>query len=449
MIEKYKRIPRNGEQYPADFISSSKAMILEKNENETIVGITERTTGESIDTLKIYHRGKIKLVTLPLSEFSEWMNTNLTDNVILKEEESHWFEKEKDLSLEKFEKDAPAISIVNGIILEAINNESSDIHIEAEKEYMRVRYRINGSLITSKTFQKDRFDSVSSRIKIMAGLNIIEKRQPQDGRISLMLEGKTIDLRVSSVPTTEGESIVLRLLGRKTGLKKLEDLNFSTDVFSCIKRMICIPQGLIIVTGPTGSGKTTTLNAILRELVTDDRKIITIEDPVEFSMEGVSQIQINEQTGFGFETILRRVLRQDPDIIMVGEIRDDKTARLCIRAAMTGHLVLSTLHTNDASGVVSRLTNMGIEPYLTASVLKGCIAQRLVRRTDIEGKRTVISEAFFVDEDMAEKISTVQTRSEIHGYLKKKGMRFLKDDALRLIKSGITSENEIRKEIEI
>ena len=323
--------------------------------------------------------------------------------------------------------------------------------IEAGVKNARVRYRIDGVLQTIRTIENDRFAAISSRIKVMANLNILEKRQPQDGRITVSINNENIDFRVSIVPVTGGESIVMRILGRNTAPEQLDLLGFNKKQLDLIRQMMKIPHGLILVTGPTGSGKSTTLNAMMRELISDEIKIISIEDPVEFIVEGVNQIQINEQINLGFDTILRRILRQDPNIIMVGEIRDKETAELSVRAALTGHLVLATLHTNDTISVIPRLYNMGIEPYLISSVLKGAIAQRLVRKLNpttqkFEG-RTVLSETLIVDEGLQEIIEHGINQHEILDYLLQNDMEFIKEDAENKVRAGITTKEEAEKEI--
>ena len=353
--------------------------------------------------------------------------------------------------IDKVANDAPAVNFVNAVCMDGIRGGASDIHIESGIEYARVRYRIDGVLKTVAEIESGRFESISSRIKIMANLNILEKRQPQDGRITVALGNEKADLRVSIIPVSCGESIVLRILGKSSSLLKLNDLGFSKEQLADIYSMMKIPHGLILVTGPTGSGKTTTLNAMMREMSDEKIKIVSIEDPVEFVVDGVNQIQINEQIGLGFDSILRRVLRQDPNVIMVGEIRDRATAELSVRAALTGHLVLSTIHTNDAAGSITRLRDMGIEPFLIASVLKGTIAQRLVRKYSAEKEkfegRIIISETFRTDDKLSEIISTDCREKAIRDYLAETGMCFLKDDALKKISLGLTTRAEAEREI--
>ena len=276
--------------------------------------------------------------------------------------------------------EAPVIRFVNLLISRAVEQRASDIHIEPFENELKVRYRIDGVLHDVEAPARRLQAAIVSRIKIMAKLNIAERRLPQDGRIKLRLMGREIDLRVSTLPTLYGESVVLRILDRSSIVVNLDSLGFPEDTLTQFNRLITKPYGMILVTGPTGSGKTTTLYGALDKINSPDKKLITIEDPVEYQLFGVNQIHVKPQIGLTFANGLRSIVRQDPDVIMVGEIRDAETAEIAIQAALTGHLVFSTLHTNDAAGAVSRLLEMGVEDYLLASSLLGVLAQRLVRR---------------------------------------------------------------------
>jgi general secretion pathway protein E len=276
--------------------------------------------------------------------------------------------------------EAPVVRLVNLIVENAISAEASDIHIEPFEDSLRVRYRIDGILFDQESPPRRLRDAVTSRIKLMAEMNIAERRLPQDGRIRVSLHGRRVDIRASTIPTVHGESIVLRLLDRGSVFHPLEQLGFPPDVLHRFEALIQRPHGIILVTGPTGSGKTTTLYAALDKINSPDRKIITIEDPVEYQLKGVNQIPVKAKIGLSFATGLRHIVRQDPDVILVGEIRDLETVDIAIQASLTGHLVFSTLHTNDAPGAIPRLQDMGAEPYLIASVLEAVLAQRLVRR---------------------------------------------------------------------
>ena len=276
--------------------------------------------------------------------------------------------------------EAPVVRLVNLLIEGAIGAEASDIHIEPFEDTLRIRYRIDGILYDQEAPPRRLQAAVTSRVKLMAEMNIAERRLPQDGRIRVTMHGRRVDIRVSTIPTVHGESIVMRLLDRQSVFLPLEKLGFGPAMLPGFESMIRRPHGIVLVTGPTGSGKTTTLYAALDKINSPDRKIITVEDPVEYQLKGVNQIAVKPKIGLTFATGLRHIVRQDPDVILIGEVRDLETADIAIQASLTGHLVFSTLHTNDAPGAITRLQDMGVEPYLVASVLEGVMAQRLVRR---------------------------------------------------------------------
>lgn len=278
--------------------------------------------------------------------------------------------------------EAPVIRLVNLVIQRAVELRASDIHIEPFENRLKVRYRIDGVLEEGESPPQNLTAAVISRIKIMAKLNIAERRLPQDGRIMLRVQGKELDLRVSTVPTAHGESVVMRLLDRETVVFDFQRLGFSGDFLPKFRQVLDQPHGILLVTGPTGSGKTTTLYTALSQLNTADVKIITVEDPVEYQIEGINQIQAKPQIGLDFSHALRSIVRQDPDIIMIGEMRDLETAKIAIQSALTGHLVLSTLHTNNAAGGITRMLDMGVEDYLLTSTVNGILAQRLVRKLE-------------------------------------------------------------------
>jgi len=351
---------------------------------------------------------------------------------------------------------------------------------------MRIRYRIDGILKTVKKMDIELFDSISNRIKIMANMNTMEQRLPQDGRLTVSVEGITVDLRVSTVPVTRGESIVLRLFNKSTEILSLDEIGFSGTDLEKVKKYTKYPHGLILLTGPTGSGKSTTLHSFIGTMPSEELKIITIEDPIEQIIPGVNQIQINEEINLTFEGMLRRVLRQDPNVIMVGEIRDTVTAELALRSSLTGHLILSTLHTNDSISVISRLCDMGLEPYLIAAVLRCSVAQRLVRKLckkcikphkagkrvnqlyqkyDIESNtmfiaegcpecnytgykgRTIVAEVFQVDAEIERMISLQKPIADIKKYAIKNNMQSIAHDALQKVSEGITSFEEVEREV--
>jgi general secretion pathway protein E len=275
--------------------------------------------------------------------------------------------------------DAPIVNLVNRLIERAIESRSSDIHVEPFENRLRTRYRIDGMLRETESVPLHSAPAIVSRIKLMANMDIAERRLPQDGRIQFRHRGKMIDLRVSSVPTIFGESVVLRVLDRDRARLDLTALGFSASIAGQLRQLLSLPNGIVLVTGPTGSGKTTTLYAALRHLNNAERKILTVEEPVEYLLDGINQIPARPEIGLDFAAVLRSIVRQDPDVIMIGEMRDLETSRIAVRSALTGHLVLSTLHTNDAGSSITRLVDMGVEPFLVTSTVCGILAQRLVR----------------------------------------------------------------------
>jgi general secretion pathway protein E/type IV pilus assembly protein PilB len=364
--------------------------------------------------------------------------------------------------------DAPIVNLLNSIFLEALSKRASDIHIESGPDETAIRYRIDGILVTVKTITQERSIAVSARLKILSNLNVLENRRPQDGHIDIKTDAYSLDVRISIIPSIWGESIVLRLLNRSDAPLELDALGFSVKHTQYLQNILTIPSGLILITGPTGSGKTTTLAAILKKINIDSRKIISIEDPVEYRIPGITQIQVHEELELTFDNLLRRIFRHDPDIIMIGEIRDIETAELAVRAAMTGHLVFATLHTNNAIEAVYRLQNMGIPPYMAVAVLKMIVAQRLVRIICPECKvnglsqggcihclqtgywgRTAIAEFLSVDIALSDMIAKGVLIEQLRSYLKEKKFTTLFDDAKEKINSGITTESEIRRELGI
>lgn len=376
--------------------------------------------------------------------------------------------------------DAPVVKLVNSIMEQAVRESASDIHIEPFEKVTRVRYRVDGSLFDAIDFTRKLHPAVSSRIKIMANIDISEKRRPQDGRILIKTLNKNIDLRVSTLPTIYGEKVVLRLLDQSNAMVGLEKLGLEQPDRELVERIIGTPYGIVLVTGPTGSGKTTSLYSVLERLSKPEVNIITVEDPVEYTMTGINQIQVNEKAGLTFSEALRSILRQDPDKIMVGEIRDLETAQLAVRAALTGHLVLSTLHTNDAPSATVRMVEMGIAPFLVSSSLIAVIAQRLVRKlcehckqeyilpdsiaedvglpkgtvafkpvgceicrgTGYKG-RSGIYEIMKVDEDIENLILEGAAGHRIQQEAIRKGMRTLRDSGLVKVTDGVTSLEEV------
>src|SRR5690625_4133581 len=380
------------------------------------------------------------------------------------------------------DEDSPVVRLVNQIISNAVQQRASVIHFDPQELELKIRYRIDGVMMTERTLPKHMQNVLTARLKIMANLNITENRIPQDGRIKLTVNFKPIDIRISTLPSVFGEKIVMRILDLSNALDSFDKIGFSDENAEKFKRMIAQPNGIVLITGPTGSGKSSTLYAALNKLNDESVNIITVEDPVEYQLEGINQVQVNEAVGMTFATGLRSILRQDPDIVMVGEIRDFETAQISIRASLTGHLVLSTLHTNSAVAALTRLTDMGIEPFLISSSLTGVVAQRLVRRVcrdcseDIQptereheifrshgfeiskvkkGKgcatclmtgyrgRLAIHEVLLIDDEIRSLVMKSASASEIRQYVKRLDIPFLMDDGLLKVSQGLTTTEEV------
>ena len=470
-------------QYPREFISNMGAIKISEDNYQVCVALVEGSSQSAYDYIEGFHLPKkIKFYNVTKSEFAAFIGntTNVTGKETNKTKNADQF------NLDDIAHDAPIVNIINSVCIEAIRLNASDIHIECQPGYMRIRYRIDGILKTVKKMDIELFYSISNRIKIMANMNTMEQRLPQDGRLTVSVEGITVDLRVSTVPTTRGESIVLRLFNKSTEILSLDEIGFCKSDLEKIREYAKYPHGLILLTGPTGSGKSTTLHALIGIMPSEELKIITIEDPVEQIIPGVNQVQINEEINLTFDGMLRRVLRQDPNVIMVGEIRDTVTAELALRSSLTGHLILSTLHTNDSISVISRLSDMGIEPYLIAAVLRCSVAQRLVRKlckkcmesrkadkqvkqlyqkygiesntmftakgcpecnyTGYKG-RTIVAEIFSVDSETEKMIARQTPITEIKKYAIKNSMQPIACDALQKVADGITSFEEIEREV--
>jgi general secretion pathway protein E len=357
--------------------------------------------------------------------------------------------------------DAPIIRMLNALLTQAVRDGASDIHIEPYERHSSVRFRVDGTLREVVQPNRALHAALISRLKIMAELDISEKRLPQDGRISLRLGTRAIDVRVSTLPSAHGERAVLRLLDKSESRLTLEAVGMQGQVLSQLERLIAQPHGIILVTGPTGSGKTTTLYAALSRLDATRSNIMTVEDPIEYELPGVGQTQVNAKIELSFAKALRAILRQDPDVIMIGEIRDHETAQIAIQASLTGHLVLATLHTNDAASAVTRLTDMGIEPFLLSSSLLGVLAQRLVRKycshchggdngmgcahcghTGYAG-RTGVFELLLVDEAIRAQIHAQAAEADIRAQAQAGGMQLMREDGARLVAAGVTSQEEL------
>ena len=353
--------------------------------------------------------------------------------------------------------DAPIIRMLNALLMQAARDGASDIHIEPYERHSSVRFRIDGTLREVVQPNRALHAALISRLKIMADLDIAEKRLPQDGRISLRLGQRAIDVRVSTLPGAHGERAVLRLLDKSLSRLTLASVGMKGATLQRLEQLIAQPHGIVLVTGPTGSGKTTTLYAALQQLDAAHFNIMTVEDPIEYELSGIGQTQVNAKIDLDFAKALRAILRQDPDIIMIGEIRDKETAQIAIQASLTGHLVLATLHTNDAVSAVTRLTDMGVEPFLLSSSLLGVLAQRLVRKicTACQGSgctdcghtgyqgRTGIFELLSVDDTLRERIHSRAAESELLSAAKRQGMTSMREDGEHVVAQGITSAQEL------
>lgn len=380
------------------------------------------------------------------------------------------------------DEDSAIIRLVNQIITDAVMQHASDIHIDPQEDNVRVRYRVDGLLRTERELPKYMQNVFIARIKIIGGLNITESRLPQDGRINMTINNKPIDIRLSSLPSVHGEKIVMRILDLSNAVTDLHRLGFTDENLEIFTEMFEKPNGIVLLTGPTGSGKSTTLYSVLNKLNSEEVNVITVEDPVEYQLEGVNQVEVKDEIGMTFAEALRSILRQDPDIIMLGEIRDLETAQIAIRSSLTGHLVLSTLHTNSSIGALTRLIDMGVEPFLLSSSINGIVAQRLVRRVctncgeeqdpyerekeifaengiDVKTVRRgtgcsvcgmtgyrgrfAIHEMLPIDQKIRELINNPNARDEILKYVRQKGMKFLIHDGLKKAAEGVTTTEEV------
>ncbi|WP_096269684.1 GspE/PulE family protein [Paucisalibacillus globulus] len=468
-------------QYPIDervlgFVSKEMAqeqhiMPLRMQENELLVAMNDPMDYYVIDDLEISTGLGISPVIATRDDILYAINRYYFNN-----------DDGIDPSVLEDDDESPIINTLDQILTTGVQLKASDIHIDPQEQHVHVRYRIDGQLRSEKTIPKQFQNSLIARIKILANLNITQTRLPQDGRIKTTVGVTPVDLRISSLPTVNGEKIVIRILDLNNALMQLNELNFSEQNKRKYRQLISQPSGLVLLTGPTGSGKTSTLYASINDLNKETVNIVTIEDPVEFQMEGVNQVQVNSSVGLTFAEGLRSILRQDPNIIMVGEIRDQETAEIAIRASLTGHLVLSTLHTNSALDAIPRLTDMGIEPYLVVSSLNGVVAQRLVRKicrdclterqpTEMEkdifsknnmtvdtvyyGKgcsschhrgyrgRIAVHEVLVIDETIKGMLLNQRSIADIRTYAKNEGMEFLIHDGLKKIQTGLTTMEEI------
>ena len=478
---------------PREFLEQHLVLPLFKVHDVLTVAVSEPTNVFLIDEIERLSGCKVQIVCATAKDIKATLQTYLPaanvfviDDIIDDEglEDFTLIENiTQDISdLEEVAGQSPVVKLVNYLLYNAVRENASDIHIEPDDKKLRVRYRVDGKLYEKLRPPHQMHPAIVSRIKIMAELDIAQRRLPQDGGIHVLVEGRPIDLRVSVMPGSFGEKVVIRVIDHQKVLFNLESLGFTYENLRRFRQIIQSPNGIVLVTGPTGSGKNTTLYAALCELNSDEVNICTVEDPVECNISGVNQFQVNTGVGFKFSTALRSLLRQDPDIIMVGEIRDDATANIAVQAALTGHLVLSTLHTNDAPGAVTRLLDLGVAPYLLSASLIAALAQRLVRKICSNCKteydppasikravekagvqvekyyrgvgckkcrntgyagRIAIHELFVPDEEIAEMITDRVSTKKLRAKVLTKGMVPLQLDGMEKVKAGIISIEEV------
>ncbi len=455
---------------------------IQKSGNKLTVAMADPLDYYAIDDLRMTTGFQIEPVIATKEELQRAISRYYSIQESVKEILQN-LPKEEELNDEQLQsEESPVSRMVNQIIKNAVHQRASDIHFDPQEHDFRVRIRVDGILRTEQTLPKHMQGVVTARLKIISKLNIAEKRLPQDGRFQMTADYNVIDVRVSSLPTAYGEKIVLRILDLGQAIKQIEQLGFSSNNANQFRQMIRKPYGIVLITGPTGSGKTSSLYAALNEINKEDINIITVEDPIEYRLEGINQVQVNEKIGFTFGRGLRSILRQDPNVIMVGEIRDLETAEMAIRSALTGHLVLSTLHTNDAVSTITRFIDMGIEPFLVSSALTGIVAQRLVRRVCTEcaapytgteeeievlnrfgitnpilkkGRgcskcnrtgyrgRIAIHEMLSLDDQLKQMVLNKQSDASYRSYLADKGFVTMLQDGLNKVAIGLTTVQEV------
>jgi len=487
-LEGYEIPPQLITRVPPEIAQHFKVLPLSELGSAMVVAMVNPFDQAAVDALRFNSKMNIEIVMASADEIAEALNTHYSSYEEIealedlkldpiaepagKEETTHTIEAEAQKK--------PIVRLLNSIVLQAANSKASDINIRPEKDKVNVFFRIDGKLQFIRSLSRDLLPALVSRVKITGQMDISERRLPQDGHARLQRRGKQVDLRISVVPTVNGESVVIRILDKDAGFRPLDELGFSDYDQYKVRRMISRPNGIFLVTGPTGSGKSTTLYAILNEVKQRNPHILTVEDPVEYDMEGVEQVQISLAKGYTFAEALRHFLRHDPDVIMVGEIRDEETAHIANKAALTGHLVFSTLHTNSAASTVTRLLDMGVENYLLSTTLLGVMAQRLIRvncpecavdetldghmretlklGTDEKFKRgegclkchytgyhgrTTVTELLSVSNEVSRLIIEGRPAKEIADLAVSQGMRTLQQNALELARSGITSIEEV------
>jgi general secretion pathway protein E/type IV pilus assembly protein PilB len=477
--------------FPARLLLKNELLPLRRVNGCVEIATSRLFATQGLDALRAMTGLRLRPVLAPSEAIQREMKKRLgvgADTIDTLEEETPLQvvdeDQQDDTNLDSAAEDASIIRFVNQVLRDAIELRASDIHLEPFEDELRIRYRIDGVLQDVPVpAQVKRFQpAIVSRVKILSHLNIAEKRLPQDGRIKIRIDEGEVDIRVSVIPMLHGEAVVMRLLRQNATLRGMRELDMDTREFECFQRVLQLPHGIILVTGPTGSGKTSTLYTALNEINDADRKIITIEDPIEYQLKGVNQIQVSEKAGLTFARGLRSILRHDPDVILIGEIRDQETAQIAVQASLTGHLVFSTLHTNDAPGALTRLVDMGVEPYLVASSLEAVLAQRLVRvlcrhcrredhtptaqalktRLGIPADATIyqsvgcrecrqtgfygrhaIFEWMDSNQEIRQLILKNGSSDQIRDAARRAGMRTLAEDGWRLVRLGITTVEEV------
>jgi type IV pilus assembly protein PilB len=482
----------------SDFMKRSSIVPVTTHESTLVIATSEPANVFAIEDVKRQTQMNVEVVVCPKDDIEkicdafqqeESIEYDL-DDIISDMTEVEVVQDQQDESedLEKMAGQSPVIKFVNYLISNAIREGASDIHIEPKEKLMRTRYRIDGVLFEMKQSPLKMHPAIVSRIKIMANLDISERRLPQDGKVSVIVGGRAIDLRISTLPTNHGEKVVIRVLDSRSILRGLEQLGMEPAVCETFRQQIAMPHGILLVTGPTGSGKSTTLYSALSQMDGDKLNISTVEDPVEYQLDFCNQVQANERIGLDFASALRSLLRQDPDIIMIGEIRDNETARIAVQAALTGHLVLSTLHTNDAASSITRLVNIGIDAYLIAASLNASLAQRLVRKICPKCKETYqvpehmrkyvedsgvspdelshgtgcdhcrgsgyigrvgIYELLVIDETFKDMINKDSSVSNMRRVFHESGQPSLFDDGIKKVKQGVTTIEEVLRVTEV
>ena len=481
---------------PRDFAKRHNLfpVALDKDRKRLIVGISDTNNIVALDQVRAQLRGEYEIEIRLAGEseivraIEQFYGHELSIDGILHEIETGEIDYQS-LQASGDEYSQPVVRLISALLADAVEKAASDIHFEPEQNFLRIRYRIDGVLRQIRSLHKTYWPAMAVRIKVMAKMNIAETRAPQDGRISLSLTGRQVDFRVASQITTHGENIVLRILDRQKGIVPLDQLGLPAESLAMLKRMIQRPEGIILLTGPTGSGKTTTLYSILNHINHDGINVMTLEDPVEYPMTLIRQTSVNEAAKLDFANGIRSLMRQDPDVILVGEVRDEDTAQMAFRAAMTGHQVYSTLHTNSAIGAIPRLVDIGLSPEILAGNIIGVVAQRLVRRLcrhcrqpyaanptecrllgvkpeskpptlyravgcdhcDYQGYRgrLAIMELLRLDSDLDEMIANRATARELHKTALAKGFRTLADDGARRVLDGSTSVDELQRVVDL